>query len=177
MTHRVYIGLGSNIGDRYFYLTTALKQLESHENIQVTKFSSIYETDPVGFTNQGKFLNLVAEIHTTLSPHALLHVTQRIESALKRVRTVRWGPRTIDLDILLFNDENIRMNDLLIPHPRMHERAFVLIPLVEIAADAYVPTQSCSVRTLANALPKREKETVVLWKHQMGVEIDRIKSM
>lgn len=177
MNHRVFIGLGSNVGDRYSYLMKALEQLDNHKQIELVNYSSVYETEPVGVTEQASFLNMVAEIKTSLSPKKLLQATQKIEIRLHRVRRKRWGPRTIDLDILLFNDENIRMNDLLIPHPRMHERAFVLVPLAEIAADMHVPIHSCSVSSLQRMLPEQEKETVVLWKHYTNVDINRIKSV
>src|SRR5699024_4742896 len=99
----------------------------------IVKESSIYETPPVGYTNQGHFLNMFIAVKTSLSAIKLLDVCQCIEQQLGRKREIRFGPRTIDLDILIYNEENIKTDRLIVPHPRMHERAFVLIPLVEIA--------------------------------------------
>ncbi len=132
MKNRVFIGVGSNIQDRAFYLKEAIKALENHEVIELLNYSSIYETEPIGFTDQDSFLNMVVEISTSLSPKEILSVIQKIELSLGRNREIKWGPRTLDLDILLYNQENIVSEDLIVPHPRMHERAFVIIPLFEI---------------------------------------------
>lgn len=128
-----YLSIGSNIGDRLEFLKGAIKALQAHNEIQVSRISSIYETTPVGFTEQGDFLNIVVYIETSLTAEMLLTVCQSIENDLGRVREKRWGPRTVDLDILLYNNDNIESENLTIPHPRMLERAFVLVPLVEIA--------------------------------------------
>ena len=128
-----YIGIGSNIGNRDEFLYKALKALSNDSAILVRDVSSIYETDPVGFTNQPAFLNMVAEIETSLQPLELLSSLQKIEEKLGRTREIKWGPRTIDLDILLYNQENMKSERLIIPHPRMKERGFVLIPLFELA--------------------------------------------
>nr|WP_218624972.1 2-amino-4-hydroxy-6-hydroxymethyldihydropteridine diphosphokinase [Sporosarcina sp. E16_3] len=127
------MSIGSNIGDRLYHLTEAVRALHSHDGIIVTSVSSIYETAPVGFTDQADFLNMVVCVETALTAQALLDACQKIEHGLGRVRDVRWGPRTADLDILLYNNENIETENLIVPHPRMYERAFVLIPLLEIA--------------------------------------------
>jgi len=132
MKNEAYISLGTNIGDREAYLKNAIQELEQHSDIHVEQISSIYETDPVGYLDQDPFLNLVLKISTNLTPLQLLEVTQGIEQFLGRKRKLRWGPRTIDLDILLYNQENIEVEHLRIPHPRMFERSFVLIPLKEI---------------------------------------------
>lgn len=128
-----FISIGSNIGDRLHHLTDAVRALHEHKEVTVTVVSSVYETTPVGFIDQADFLNLVVKVETTLSAHDLLASCQEIEKGLGRVREVRWGPRTVDLDILLYNNDNIESENLIVPHPRMGERAFVLVPLLEIA--------------------------------------------
>lgn len=127
-----YLSLGSNMGDRLGMLKQAVRLLVNHPGVDVLKISSLYETDPVGFTEQDAFLNMVVYLQTGLSALELLEVCQGIERELDRKREIRWGPRTIDLDILLFNHDNIKTERLIIPHPRMHERAFVLVPLLEL---------------------------------------------
>ncbi|MEI7592434.1 MAG: 2-amino-4-hydroxy-6-hydroxymethyldihydropteridine diphosphokinase [Actinomycetes bacterium] len=128
---RALLGLGSNLGDRESYLREAVASLTG-----VVAVSSIYETDPVGGPEgQGAYLNIVVEVATELSPHALLGVCHRLESAGDRVREVRWGPRTLDVDILWLESGAIDEPDLQVPHPRMTERRFVMAPLAEIAPD------------------------------------------
>lgn len=128
-----YLSIGSNIGDRLTRLMDAVHALHIIDGTSVIKAASVYETEPVGYTEQANFLNIVIQIETTLEALELLAVCQGIETQLGRVRDIRWGPRTVDIDILLFNQENIETETLTVPHPRMHERAFVLIPLLEIA--------------------------------------------
>jgi 2-amino-4-hydroxy-6-hydroxymethyldihydropteridine diphosphokinase len=135
----VLLGLGSNKGDRKIYLRRALELIGREERIEVVAVSSLIESQPEGGPPQGPFLNAAAEIRTPLSPHSLLRVLQRVESTLGRERTVRWGPREVDLDILLYDDRVLSSQDLEIPHPRMLERGFVLGPLVEIAPDRVHP--------------------------------------
>lgn len=159
--NQVYIGLGTNIEPRESYLKKAIHQLFQHDAINITKQSSIYETEPVGFTEQSHFLNMVLEINTSLTPLALLDVCQGIESHLGRERVIRFGPRTIDLDILLYNNENMKTERLTIPHPRMHERGFVLIPLAEIAPNAILPPIGTTSKELLNELPEAEKKGIV----------------
>jgi 2-amino-4-hydroxy-6-hydroxymethyldihydropteridine diphosphokinase len=127
-----YLGLGSNVGDRLRFLRRAVACLGEVAGTRVTKVSSVYETEPTGVTEQGWFLNAAVEIDTMLSAAALLEHTQAIEQALGRVRTHRWGPRTIDLDILLYGDLQVKTDALAIPHPELHRRAFVMIPLLEL---------------------------------------------
>ena len=129
---RAFISIGSNIGDRLDHLKGAIRALHSHEGISVLSVSSIYETAPVGYTEQADFLNLAIGLETELGAHELLAVCQEIEQELGRVRDIRWGPRTVDLDILLYNNEVIEVEGLEVPHPRMNERSFVLVPLLEI---------------------------------------------
>jgi 2-amino-4-hydroxy-6-hydroxymethyldihydropteridine diphosphokinase len=128
----IYIGLGSNIEDRAFHLKEAIRLLQLHPEIKICRCSSIYESEPVGFTEQAKFLNMVIQVVTKLSPSELFNHMLEVESILGRVRDIRWGPRTIDLDLLLFGQLRSNASELLLPHPRMSERAFVLIPLLEI---------------------------------------------
>ncbi|SES40991.1 2-amino-4-hydroxy-6-hydroxymethyldihydropteridine diphosphokinase [Salipaludibacillus aurantiacus] len=128
----VYIALGSNQGERDNYLAEAVQQLSENPEVEMLKVSSIYETAPVGVKDQPSFLNMAVKIATSMPPLQLLDLTQEIEQAGGRKRKEKWGPRTIDLDILLYNNENIELETLQIPHPRMFERGFVLIPLQEI---------------------------------------------
>jgi 2-amino-4-hydroxy-6-hydroxymethyldihydropteridine diphosphokinase len=130
-----YIGIGSNLGDRREYIDRAIRELEGSDGIRVKRVSSIYETDPVGMADQGKFLNGVIEINTDLKAPELLKKLRGIESMLGRVRGIKNGPRTIDLDILYFGDENIVSDDLVVPHPRIKERGFVLKGLRELGKE------------------------------------------
>lgn len=130
--NKSYLSLGSNMGNRLEMLKQAVSLLKEHPSIDVMKISSLYETDPVGYTEQDAFLNIVVYLQTELSAHELLDVCQSIEIELNRKREIRWGPRTIDLDILLYNQDEVNSARLIIPHPRMHERAFVLVPLLEL---------------------------------------------
>jgi 2-amino-4-hydroxy-6-hydroxymethyldihydropteridine diphosphokinase len=169
MENYAYIALGSNIGNRLYYLREAVKALDNHEQISVIATSSIYETEPVGYINQDKFLNMVIQITTSLSPFALLEVTQKIEQKFGRKREIRWGPRTLDLDILLYNHENIETEQLIIPHPRMTERAFVMIPLLELNHNIHIPNVSQCLKDLIDRLP--DKEGVRIWKQKNGEDV------
>ena len=148
----VYLGLGSNIGDRTQHLVDACTTLHRHPAITVQAVSSLYHTAPVGFTAQDWFLNAVACLHTTLHPPALLCVTQATERRLGRVTTWRWGPRVLDLDLLLYDTLQVRTPYLTIPHAALPERRFVLVPLVELAPDLQLPS-GARVRDLLSALP------------------------
>jgi len=127
-----YIGIGSNLGDRLKSIENAIAEIKSNPGIAVEKISSIIETAPIGGPRQGKYLNGVVKIKTEIEPYALLSILQNIENKLGRKRTIRNGPRTIDLDILLYDDKIINKPDLKVPHPRMLEREFVMKPLLEI---------------------------------------------
>ncbi|MCM3762558.1 2-amino-4-hydroxy-6-hydroxymethyldihydropteridine diphosphokinase [Alkalihalobacillus oceani] len=162
MNHHAFIALGSNLGDRQAYLEQAINLLRDEGAIKVLRRSSIYETDPVGYVDQQHFLNMVIEVATSLTASELLEVTQRIELQCGRKREVRWGPRTIDLDILLFDQENMEMEHLIIPHPRMWERAFVMVPLMELEPKLYVETKRTSIEELCEKLP--DKEGIKIWK-------------
>ena len=129
----ILIGLGSNIGDRQKNIITAIQNLGKHQGISIEKISSLYETKPVGVTAQPDFLNGAISITTNLAPHRLLEICLNVECQMGRIRDQRWGPRNIDIDILVFDDHVIVDEILCIPHPRLHERSFVLIPLQEIA--------------------------------------------
>lgn len=159
-----YIGLGSNLGDRERYLMQALERIEKNPEITITKISSIYETYPVGLTEQPLFLNMVIEIETNFSPFELLNFLQEIESEFGRRREIKWGPRTLDLDILLYNQENMKSERLIIPHPRMQERGFVLIPLHEINP-ALVETM------FKNDYEKVKEQQVFLWKQKNDIHV------
>jgi 2-amino-4-hydroxy-6-hydroxymethyldihydropteridine diphosphokinase len=135
---RAFLGLGSNLGDRLANLQRAVDLLDASPGIRVERTSSVYETDPVG-PPQPDYLNAVAEIHTTRTARALLEACLAVEHALGRVRDERWGPRTVDVDVLTYGDDRIDEPGLTVPHPRMHERAFVLIPLRELEPDPPLP--------------------------------------
>lgn len=140
MTRRTaYLGLGSNLGDRLATLQRALELLDGEAGIEVVASSRVWETAPVGGPPQPDYLNVVLGIETSLSAGELLKAAQRVESALGREREVRWGPRTIDVDIELLGDETVDEPDLAIPHPRLRERAFVLLPLLELDPDPILP--------------------------------------
>lgn len=145
---KVYLGLGSNVGDREHQLKEALRLLDAQQGVKVTRVSSLYETAPVGYVDQPDFLNLCAEIETDLTPQAVLKNGLDIEQQLHRVRKERWGPRTLDIDILLYGNKIIEDQDLSIPHPRMAERAFVLIPLQEIAPEAINPRTQTKIKDI-----------------------------
>jgi 2-amino-4-hydroxy-6-hydroxymethyldihydropteridine diphosphokinase len=164
-----YLSLGSNMGDRSSLLKTALETLVSAYPIELVNVSSIYETDPVGYTDQDLFLNMVAQIHTRLSPIELLDVCSETEIKLGRKREIHWGPRTIDLDILLFNEENMITERLVIPHPRMFERSFVIIPLLEINPKIKLPSTNQSLKEVLDELP--DKEGVRIWKGKNGEDV------
>lgn len=132
MICKAYLALGSNMGTRERNMSDAINLLAEIPGINVINISKVYETEPVGYVNQGNFLNMVISITTDKKPLELLAQLQRIENELKRRREIHWGPRTIDIDILLFGELEINLPDLIIPHPRMFERAFVLIPLKDV---------------------------------------------
>lgn len=133
-----YIALGSNLGDRLHHLREAVRYLKACPETQLSAWASIYETAPVGPAGQANYYNTVVRLETSRSPQELLAHCQEIEKQLKRVRTIHWGPRTIDLDILLYEDLVLNEPGLQIPHPRLLERDFVLIPLLEIAPELEV---------------------------------------
>lgn len=134
-----FIGVGSNLADPLTQVRQALIELESIPGTRVTARSSLYRTSPVGYLEQPDFINAAASVQTTLSPQALLAALLAIENRHGRRRTMRNAPRTLDLDLLLYGEEVLDQDGLTLPHPRLHERAFVLAPLAEIAPEAVVP--------------------------------------
>lgn len=133
--HQAAIGLGGNIGDAAAAIAEALARLEAHPDVTVAAVSSLYRTPPWGKTDQDWFFNACAVLRTSLEPLALLEACLDVEKAMKRLRLERWGPRTIDLDVLTYDAITMETPDLTLPHPRMTERGFVLLPLAEILPD------------------------------------------
>src|SRR5699024_4623572 len=152
----VYLGLGSNLGDRKENLEKSIEALDSFEEIEVTNRSSILETEPYGKTDQPEFMNMCVELNTRMSPLSLLETVLGIEHSLGRVREEVWGPRIIDIDILLYEDLELELDDLSIPHKEMHLRSFVLEPLAEIAPAVKHPTLDKLVIELKEALERGE---------------------
>ncbi|MFC7687648.1 2-amino-4-hydroxy-6-hydroxymethyldihydropteridine diphosphokinase [Ureibacillus sp. GCM10028918] len=137
--NKVYLSLGTNMGEREQNLQLAVQLLKEKPHVTVKTISSIYETAPVGYVDQPAFLNIALEIETSHPAMDMLKICQSVENELGRVREIRWGPRIIDLDILLYNNDNIETEQLIVPHPRMFERAFVLVPLLEMANGFQTP--------------------------------------
>ena len=137
---RAYVGLGANLGEREGALRAAVAALDATEGVQVVAVSAFRETDPVGYLDQPRFLNGAAAVDTTLAPRELLDALLAVERSLGRTREgPRFGPRTIDLDLLLYGDDSVDEPGLTVPHPRLHERAFALEPLAELDPDLVVP--------------------------------------
>ena len=145
-----YLGLGANLGEREANIKKALAELVGTGACRITRVSSIYETDPVGIEEQPDFLNAVAEIETELEPLELLYAIRSVERSIGREKTFKWGPRFIDIDILLYGDTCLTEESLEIPHPEMHHRAFVLMPLAEIAPMAKHPKLELTARQMSN---------------------------
>ena len=158
-----YLGLGSNLGDRNESLREAIVRLGDPEDLTAVATSSIYETDPWGYTSQPDFLNCVVEIETRLSPVELLERVEKVEQEVGRTPSWRYGPRLIDVDILMYGDLCLRLSDpdLTIPHPRMEQRAFVMTPLAEIAGDVVHPVLHRTISDLASEVG--EQEGVRVW--------------
>lgn len=144
---KAYLGIGTNIGDRMQNLKDAIYSLNLLPLTKVTDVSNVYETDPVGYDNQDDFLNIVVEVKTELNPDNLLGAALGIEAGLGRVRTIKNGPRIIDIDLLLYENEVRNTKTLILPHPRMMERDFVLKPLMDLNFDAFLNRE-----TVGNAL-------------------------
>jgi 2-amino-4-hydroxy-6-hydroxymethyldihydropteridine diphosphokinase len=153
MNNIIYIALGSNLGDRQVNLETAIKNLSPE--IRVKKRSSIYETPPWGYEDQPAFLNMVIQGRTGLSPEELLMFLKNLETSLGRKVTFRNGPRLIDMDILFYDQLSINQPGLVIPHPRLQERAFVLVPLAELAPDLIHPVLMIKMRELLTSVDRR----------------------
>jgi 2-amino-4-hydroxy-6-hydroxymethyldihydropteridine diphosphokinase len=155
----IFIGLGSNLGDRERNLADARSRLEADHRVRIAKASSVYRTDPWGKTDQPEFLNQVIEVETALAPLELLAAMQKIEREMGRQRAEKWGPRLIDLDLLLFYDRLIDLPDLKVPHPYLKERAFVVVPLLEIAPDLILP-DGTSLRNIHDNFTKNHLPVV-----------------
>jgi|UniRef100_A0A7C3SHQ5 2-amino-4-hydroxy-6-hydroxymethyldihydropteridine diphosphokinase len=155
-----YIGLGANLGDPPRQIEEALRRLGEVEEVEVLKVSTFYLTPPLGPPGQPWYVNAVAQIKTRLTPEELLRVLLGIEKAMGRRRGERWGPRLIDLDLLLYNGEIITGPELTVPHPEMHRRAFVLAPLMEIAPEAWHPVLQKTVAELWQCLEAADREAV-----------------
>jgi len=152
--HRVVLALGANLGDRLYGLNQALLRLAMAEECRIVAVSSVIETDPVGGPDQPAYLNAVALLSTSEAPHDLLRRCQQIEAELGRERLVRWGPRTVDLDLISVDDLEMETAELTLPHPRASGRAFVLLPWLDVDPDATLPG-SGSVRALAEVAGDR----------------------
>ncbi len=152
MKNIVLIGVGSNLGDKVSTCRSAIDRLDHLKEIRILKRSSLYKTEPVGYLDQEWFVNCVIKVETAFGPYELLGCLKNLEGALGRQKTFLWGPRVIDLDILLFNKEELRSKGLQIPHPHLHERAFVLVPLCEIDPQAFHPCLNKTARTLLENL-------------------------
>jgi 2-amino-4-hydroxy-6-hydroxymethyldihydropteridine diphosphokinase len=155
-----YIALGSNVGNREQNLLRAVGEVGKLPLSRITSLSGFYDTEPVGGVIQGPFLNAVLQLETALLPHDLLGQLQRIESeCFQRRRDLRWGPRTMDLDLLLYGELILDDELLTLPHPRLHQRRFVLEPLVEITPEFIHPLLGRNIRSLLLALPLAERVT------------------
>ncbi|HEY9397825.1 MAG TPA: 2-amino-4-hydroxy-6-hydroxymethyldihydropteridine diphosphokinase [Burkholderiales bacterium] len=146
---RAYIGIGANLGDAKQHVRDAIAALGALADTQLVAVSSLYRTAPVGYLDQPDFINAVAAIDTPLEPHALLDALHEVEERFGRERSFKDAPRTLDLDVLLYDQRIIGDDVLVVPHPRMHERAFVLAPLIEIASDCVIPQRGSAQEWLA----------------------------
>jgi 2-amino-4-hydroxy-6-hydroxymethyldihydropteridine diphosphokinase len=151
MTRRVYLSLGSNLGDREAHLRDALHALQ--DVVTIRRVSSLFLTDPVGVTHQPEFANLAVEADTILEPQELLKEVKRVEHEVGRRPTFRWGPRVVDIDILLYDDLVLETPELTIPHSEMTRRAFVLLPLAQIAPHVLHPLEHRTIAELATIAP------------------------
>jgi len=148
-TYSVFLGLGSNLGDRHRYLQRAADELKRLKGVKVVWTSSIYETEPYGNKEQGKFLNACAELETSLQPRELFDAVKEIERVIGRTPSEHWGPREIDIDVLVYDGLVFEDDQVIVPHPELSERRFVLVPLREIAPDLVHPVNGMTVEELA----------------------------
>ncbi|MFC5704264.1 2-amino-4-hydroxy-6-hydroxymethyldihydropteridine diphosphokinase [Cohnella faecalis] len=151
--NEAYVALGANLGLREASLEEAVRRIAAEPGVEVRRVSSVYETDPVGYTDQPAFLNMAVQVSTEASPLELLRKLLAIEHEMGRVRDIRWGPRSIDLDLLLYGEVTMDTEELALPHPRMGERAFVLVPLRDIWTGSSFPWD----------IPAEQQEGICLW--------------
>jgi 2-amino-4-hydroxy-6-hydroxymethyldihydropteridine diphosphokinase len=154
---QVFLSLGSNLGDRLGYLKRAIAKIGESDSMVVLRISPVYETEPVGNPDQSRFLNMVVSIETDFKPLRLLEYLLEIEEKLDRRRNEKWGPRTIDMDILLYDELILNSDRLTLPHPRMHQRRFVLIPLAQISPNLFHPLLKKSVAELLRSCPDQSE--------------------
>lgn len=154
------LSLGSNLGDSQKILKDAISDIKAIDEISNFKLSPFYKTKPVGYADQNDFVNTACSFETTLEPLDLLHKMQSLEQKYKRVRLFKNGPRTLDIDLIIYGDQVINTPELTVPHPRMHERAFVLAPLMDIEPELIVKTYDTSVHSLYEQLDDKEKHDV-----------------
>ena len=166
----VYLGLGSNLGDKAAQCLRALKEISASTHNHIKAVSSFYKTEPIGYRDQDWFINCVAEVSTTLQPRPLHTFLQGIEKRMGRKKTVPMGPRIIDLDILFYGNEVVDEADLIIPHPRLHERGFVLVPLAELSPDLLHPIFK---KTVGDLLKQSDKKGVELYAVPPVIPTDR----
>ncbi|MFH2093294.1 MAG: 2-amino-4-hydroxy-6-hydroxymethyldihydropteridine diphosphokinase [Pseudomonadota bacterium] len=161
--HTVYLSIGSNMGDKRHNLETAISCLQAHEIIQVESVSGFYRTQPQNYIDQDWFVNAALKIQTTLMPEQLMAVLKALEKQMdKGGKAFRFGPRIIDLDIILYDDLVLKTPTLQIPHPRMHERCFVLIPLCDIGPSQVHPVFKLNLQVLLEKIEKQETQKVIL---------------
>lgn len=156
--NKVYLGLGTNMGDRLLNLRNAVDFLDEYEGINMIKQSNVYETKAWGYTEQDDFLNMCVEVETEIDKYDLLKICKEVEQKLQRKRIIRWGPRTIDVDILFYNDFVSDDEELILPHPRIKQRAFVLIPLLDLDEDIILEGEN--LRHYLKLLPREDIEGV-----------------
>jgi 2-amino-4-hydroxy-6-hydroxymethyldihydropteridine diphosphokinase len=147
-----FIAMGANLGDRARSLSSAAASLGEQQGVRIVKGSRVYETAPVGVADQPEFLNAVLQVETDLSPRALMDLLLQVERQSGRIRRQKWGPRTLDLDLLLYGNRVIREPGLEVPHPHLHERGFVLVPLCDLCPDWRHPVLKKTFRTLEQSL-------------------------
>lgn len=161
--NKVYLSLGSNIGKRKEYIQKAIEAIEKTEGIRVLKKSGLYETTPVGYLEQDLFLNAVIKIETDFSAREILKIINKIEAELDRKREIRWGPRTIDIDILIFSDKKINEPNLIVPHKEMLNRLFVLVPLSVIYDGEYFKKEEI-VQKINELVKVGDQKIEKIWK-------------